>query len=129
MSDEVTPVPLDGVEIRPGEGHFGVYDHGAHVWAWQPDGQRPVLWMSAQSMLADGQPIRGGVPVVFPWFGTGPAGDRTPRTASLASGPGVAPLSTTPPARTAGSGWSCTWTRAGRAASRGFRSPTVPTSE
>lgn len=78
MSDEVTSVPLDGVEIRPGEGRYGVFDHGAHVWAWQPDGQRPVLWMSAQSMLTEGQPIRGGVPVVFPWFGAGPAGDRTP---------------------------------------------------
>lgn len=128
MSDEVTSVPLDGVEIRPGEGRYGVFDHGAHVWAWQPDGQRPVLWMSAQSMLTEGQPIRGGVPVVFPGSGPGPPVTVRPRTASPASGPGVAPLRRTPPARTAGSWWNCAWTRAGQAASRGSPSPTAPTS-
>jgi glucose-6-phosphate 1-epimerase len=69
---------LAGVEVRLGSGHYGVYDHGAHVWAWQPDGRRPVLWLSAKSMLQPGEPIRGGIPVVFPWFGTGPDGDRKP---------------------------------------------------
>ncbi len=78
MSYQVTRNPLVGVEARPGEGHYGIFDHGAHAWAWQPDGQRPVLWMSAKSMFEPGQPIRGGVPVIFPWFGTGPGGDRTP---------------------------------------------------
>lgn len=78
MSDGVTQFPLGGVEVRPGHGHYGVYDHGAHVWAWRPDGQRPVLWMSAKSMLAAGEPIRGGIPVVFPWFATGPDGERRP---------------------------------------------------
>ncbi len=46
-----------------------VYLHGAHVAAYAPAGQRPVLFMSGCSRFADGQPIRGGVPVCFPWFG------------------------------------------------------------
>ena len=46
-----------------------VYLHGAHVAAFEPAGQRPVLFMSEKSRFADGQPIRGGVPVCFPWFG------------------------------------------------------------
>lgn len=70
--------PIPGIEAPAGRGRYGVYDHGAHVFAWQPDGERPVLWMSAASLFAAGEPLRGGIPVIFPWFGTGPAGDRNP---------------------------------------------------
>lgn len=55
-----------------------VYLHGAHVTVWQPAGQEPVLWMSEASVFAPDQPIRGGIPVCAPWFGTGRDGDRTP---------------------------------------------------
>jgi D-hexose-6-phosphate mutarotase len=44
--------------------------HGAHLCRWQPRSQRhPVLWMSGESRFEAGAPIRGGVPVCFPWFG------------------------------------------------------------
>lgn len=44
---------------------------GAHVSAFQPTSQaHPVLFMSADSWFAEGKPIRGGVPICFPWFGT-----------------------------------------------------------
>lgn len=43
--------------------------HGAHCAAWQPAGQRSVLWMSQLSYYEAGKPIRGGVPICFPWFG------------------------------------------------------------
>lgn len=46
-----------------------VYLHGAHVTAWQPVGHEPVLWMSRSSLFQAGKPIRGGVPICFPWFG------------------------------------------------------------
>jgi glucose-6-phosphate 1-epimerase len=46
-----------------------VYLHGAHVTHYQPRGERPVLFMSAHSWFEPGKPIRGGVPIVFPWFG------------------------------------------------------------
>jgi glucose-6-phosphate 1-epimerase len=47
-----------------------VYFQGAHVTAWQPAGARgPVLWRSRNSMFERGKPIRGGVPICFPWFG------------------------------------------------------------
>lgn len=45
-----------------------VYLHGAHVTHFQPRGQRPVLFMSGKSWFEDGKPIRGGVPICFPWF-------------------------------------------------------------
>jgi glucose-6-phosphate 1-epimerase len=46
-----------------------VFLHGAHITRWTPTGQRPVLFTSSHSMFAPGKPIRGGVPIVFPWFG------------------------------------------------------------
>ena len=42
---------------------------GAHVMEWAPQGQRPILYMSADAILADGIAIRGGIPVCWPWFG------------------------------------------------------------
>lgn len=46
-----------------------IYLHGAHVTSWQPAGHEPVLWMSRSSLFQHGKPIRGGVPICFPWFG------------------------------------------------------------
>ena len=46
------------------------YLHGAHLTGWQPRSQsHPVLWMSQASRFEAGAPIRGGVPICFPWFG------------------------------------------------------------
>ena len=55
-------ISLDGVT---GE----LYLQGAQVTAWQPADERPVLFTSPNSAFAPGQAIRGGVPIVFPWFG------------------------------------------------------------
>jgi glucose-6-phosphate 1-epimerase len=46
-----------------------VYLLGAHVTAFEPTGHSPVLWMSKSSNFEEGKPIRGGVPLCFPWFG------------------------------------------------------------
>lgn len=46
-----------------------IYLHGGHVARFQPVGGAPVLFMSAASHFASGKPIRGGVPICFPWFG------------------------------------------------------------
>jgi glucose-6-phosphate 1-epimerase len=47
-----------------------LYLHGAHLCRWQPRSQpHPVLWMSGRSRFEAGAPIRGGVPICFPWFG------------------------------------------------------------
>jgi glucose-6-phosphate 1-epimerase len=45
-----------------------VYLQGAHLTAWQPTGQQPVIFLSRKSDLVPGKPIRGGVPIAFPWF-------------------------------------------------------------
>ena len=53
-----------------------VYLQGAHVTHWTPRGQRPVLFISPKSLIVPGKAIRGGVPIIFPWFG--PRGDGKP---------------------------------------------------
>src|SRR6202047_1378577 len=55
-------ISLDGVA---GE----LYLQGAHLTAWQPPGERPVLFTSPNSAFAPGRAIRGGIPIIFPWFG------------------------------------------------------------
>jgi len=46
-----------------------IYLQGAHLAEWKPAGQEPVLFLSARSQYVPGKAIRGGVPVIFPWFG------------------------------------------------------------
>jgi len=45
-----------------------IYLQGAHLTAWQPAGEQPVLFLSRESDFLPGKPIRGGVPIAFPWF-------------------------------------------------------------
>jgi glucose-6-phosphate 1-epimerase len=48
-----------------------MYLHGAQVTSWKPDGSDDndeVLFLSSKSRWTDGQAIRGGIPICFPWF-------------------------------------------------------------
>jgi glucose-6-phosphate 1-epimerase len=45
-----------------------IYLQGAHLAEWTPEGFPDALYMSAKSDFALGKPIRGGVPLAFPWF-------------------------------------------------------------
>ncbi len=46
-----------------------IYLQGAQVTGWSPPGSEPVLFTSPDSAFSPGHPIRGGIPVIFPWFG------------------------------------------------------------
>jgi glucose-6-phosphate 1-epimerase len=43
--------------------------NGAHLMEWTPAGEQPVLYLSPEAVLESGKPIRGGIPVCWPWFG------------------------------------------------------------
>ncbi|MEO6599780.1 MAG: D-hexose-6-phosphate mutarotase [Polyangiaceae bacterium] len=60
---------LAAVQVSTASASGLVYLQGAHVAAWQPAGQSPVIWMSEQAVYAPGKALRGGVPICFPWFG------------------------------------------------------------
>src|SRR5688572_19762239 len=77
----LTSTPLGRVTFLDGRGDFPmieittpkstaeIYFHGAHVTHFQKQGEPPLLFLSQCSNFADGQPIRGGIPIIFPWFG------------------------------------------------------------
>jgi glucose-6-phosphate 1-epimerase len=60
---------LSKIAVNSGLGSAEIYLYGAHVAAFQPHGASPVLFMSRRSLFDGRKPIRGGVPLVFPWFG------------------------------------------------------------
>jgi len=43
--------------------------YGGHVLSYQPHPGQDVLWVSPLARWHDGYPIRGGVPICWPWFG------------------------------------------------------------
>ena len=44
---------------------------GAQLTSWVPAGGQDLLWMSPSSEFGPGVAVRGGVPLVGPWFGPG----------------------------------------------------------
>ena len=75
---EPGPGNLTRLAITGPHANATVYQHGAHVALFQPHGEHPVLFMSQQSRYEAGKPIRGGVPVIFPWFGPHPTDPTAP---------------------------------------------------
>ena len=43
--------------------------YGGHITNFRPNNTMEILWMSSESKFQKGLPIRGGIPVCFPWFG------------------------------------------------------------
>jgi len=60
---------LPAMEITTPWSRAEVYFHGAHVTQFQRHGEPPLLFLSQCSRFEDGTPIRGGIPIIFPWFG------------------------------------------------------------
>jgi glucose-6-phosphate 1-epimerase len=59
---------LARVQITGAFGEAEMYLHGAHVTSWKPAGNDEVLFISTKSRWEEGQAIRGGIPICFPWF-------------------------------------------------------------
>src|SRR5688572_4128353 len=57
------------VVITTPHGEAHVYRYGAHVTRYKPADGAAVLLLSEKSHFTHGRAIRGGVPIVFPWFG------------------------------------------------------------
>lgn len=72
----------DGEVVRVTEGGRVVAEvraRGAQVTRWRPDGAaEDVVFVGVQHHEPDQRVVHGGVPVCFPWFGTGPGGDLRP---------------------------------------------------
>ncbi|OKL50248.1 D-hexose-6-phosphate mutarotase [Boudabousia marimammalium] len=62
---------IDSVVIASPSSNARVFHQGAHVEQWTPQGQEPVVWVSQASAYQVGKSIRGGIPIIFPWFNQG----------------------------------------------------------
>lgn len=69
VTSRTGPGGLDVLTVENDHGTAEVYLQGAHVTAWAPTGEEPVLWLSSTSAFEPGAAIRGGIPICFPWFG------------------------------------------------------------
>ncbi len=49
-----------------------LYLYGGQVTHFQPHGEKPILWLSPDAIYKHGTPIRGGIPIIWPWFGKHP---------------------------------------------------------
>ena len=63
-------LPLAALVNRYGACEVSLY--GGHVLGYRPVGHGPVLFVSKASLYEPGKPIRGGIPVCWPWFGPSP---------------------------------------------------------
>lgn len=59
---------LPKIQIQLASAEAEVYLHGAQVTSWRPTGAEEALFVSEKSHWEEGRPIRGGIPVCFPWF-------------------------------------------------------------
>ena len=66
---EAAPGGLVRAQITTAAASATVYLYGAHLTHWQPAHEQPMLFTSNQSPFAEGEASRGGIPVIFPWFG------------------------------------------------------------
>lgn len=57
------------VDTRRCRGEVGLY--GATVTSFVPAGGRELLFVSKKAVHDGSRPVRGGIPVCFPWFGVG----------------------------------------------------------
>lgn len=70
--------PMAGLRIETAAARGTIFFQGAHITEWVPAGQEPVIWTSPHAEYAPGKAIRGGIPVIFPWFGAGINEDQHP---------------------------------------------------
>ncbi|MEE6273242.1 D-hexose-6-phosphate mutarotase [Georgenia sp. MJ206] len=78
-SVRLVPGALDRLVVETPASTAEIVLQGAHVTAWAPRGAQPVLFTSTEADFEPGVPVRGGVPICFPWFGKGRDKDRTPQ--------------------------------------------------
>ena len=69
LAFEKTPSGLVAAHVTTPAAEATIYTMGAHVTHWKRAGEAPAIFLSQRAEFAEGKPIRGGVPVIFPWFG------------------------------------------------------------
>ena len=56
-------------EVETSQGGFAAHSAGGQITRWDSASFGPLLFVSKESAYGVGSPIRGGIPLCFPWFG------------------------------------------------------------
>lgn len=60
---------LLAIRVDNNEASATVFLQGAQITDFQTKGCKPLIWCSDQSDYKPGVPLRGGIPICWPWFG------------------------------------------------------------
>ncbi|HAO74726.1 MAG TPA: D-hexose-6-phosphate mutarotase, partial [Pseudomonas sp.] len=55
--------------LRRGEDELLIAEQGAQILNYRQGDAPPIIWLSEEAAFEQGQSVRGGVPVCWPWFG------------------------------------------------------------
>ncbi|WP_205342619.1 D-hexose-6-phosphate mutarotase [Denitrificimonas caeni] len=73
MQQSITPMTFSGLagwRLRFGQAQLDICQQGGQILSYFPDiEQPPLIWLSDCAEYQQGQSVRGGVPVCWPWFG------------------------------------------------------------
>ncbi len=88
MSDSTIPLPVGvrratvhgapAVLVETAASRATIHLDGAHVTSWVPTRGAEALWLSPDARYGRGASIRGGIPLIGPWFGPGRDGRTRP---------------------------------------------------
>lgn len=69
MTNKKTINGFEYIEIENKSATAKVALQGGHLFHYQQQGKKPLLWLSPKSHFESGKAIRGGIPLCWPWFG------------------------------------------------------------
>ncbi|MFP4251152.1 MAG: D-hexose-6-phosphate mutarotase [Guyparkeria sp.] len=61
------------MELTNSHGSASITPMGATVLSYLPDGEQEVIWVSDTAHFDGVHPVRGGIPICWPWFGAHPS--------------------------------------------------------
>lgn len=79
ITNKKTTAGFDYIEIQNKSATAKVALQGGHVFHYQQQGKKPLLWLSEKSLFETGRAIRGGIPLCWPWFGKHPTDTALPQ--------------------------------------------------
>lgn len=71
LSQDVDGLPLLSIDNAYAKAEISLF--GAQVLSYQRHGEPDTIWLSDKAVLDGSRPIRGGIPICWPWFGPSPS--------------------------------------------------------
>ncbi|TCD19414.1 D-hexose-6-phosphate mutarotase [Pseudomonas sp. IC_126] len=72
MSVDIQRIEKDQLacwRIRRGDDELLIAEQGAQILSYRQGDAPPIIWLSEEAAFQQGQSVRGGVPICWPWFG------------------------------------------------------------